>query len=56
MKSLMELTMATNKIFDDIFSTDHSERAVAFKNNIKTAIASFNANPSNIAHIRYLNS
>ncbi len=52
----MELTMATNKIFDDIFSTDHSERAVAFKNNIKTAIASFNANPSNIAHIRYLNS
>jgi hypothetical protein len=48
--------MATNKVFDDIFSGDHSERAVAFKNNIKSAIASFNANPSNIAHIRYLNS
>lgn len=48
--------MATNKVFEDIFSGDHSERAVAFKNNIKSAIASFNANPSNIAHIRYLNS
>ncbi len=48
--------MTTNKIFDEIFTGDHSERAVAFKNNIKSAVASYTANPSNIAHIRYLNS
>ncbi len=45
-----------NKIFDDIFSTDHSERAVAFKNNIKSAIASYKTNPASTAHIRFLNS
>ena len=48
--------MTTNKIFDEIFTGDHSERAMAFKNNIKSAVASYTANPSNIAHIRYLNS
>jgi hypothetical protein len=48
--------MITNKIFDEIFKGDHSERAMAFKNNIKSAIASYKTNPSNIAHIRYLNS
>ncbi len=48
--------MTTNKIFDEIFAIDHSERAVVFKNNIKSAIASYKTNPANIAYIRYLNS
>ena len=48
--------MTTNKIFDDIFYHDSSDGATKFKNNFKSAITSYIANPTNPVHIRFLNS
>jgi|GEM_PF-3352345 len=47
--------MTTNKIFDEIFASDLSDRAASFKISFKNAMTSYVSNPANVVHVRHLN-